>query len=173
MRSLAPPLLLARAAAEQQVAQASDELLEQLAAEGREGWRQVALREAREALALVTAGGTVDVRTAARLSVSLHDVAVRDEVATWALTESDAMLALASQVVRSVPPPDDAPACTLLAWVAYERGDGASVNVALDRALGSDPSYRLAGMLRAALDGGLPPSEIRRTMRGGKRRARS
>jgi hypothetical protein len=172
VQSLAPPVLLARAEAEQRIAEAEAELAELHLTEGREAWRDLVLAEAREALASVRTGAAVDARAAARLAVALHDVAVRDEMATWALDDSDALLSLVSQVVRRVPPPDDAPACTLLAWVAYERGHGAMVNVALDRALDSDPSYRLALLLEAALDGQMPPSQIRETMRAGRRRSR-
>lgn len=172
VQSLAPPVLLARAEAEQRLAEADEELAELLLAEGRAGWREAVLAQGREALALVAGGGAVDRSTLARLAIGVHDVAVRDEMATWALDDSDALLSLVTQVVRRVPPPDDAPACTLLAWVAYERGHGAMVNVALERALDSDPSYRMALLLQAALDGQLPPSEIRRTMRAGRRRSR-
>jgi hypothetical protein len=172
VQSLAPPVLLARAEADQRIAEADSELTELHLTEGREAWRDLVLAEGREALAHVASGGTVSARSAARLAVALQDVDVRDEMATWALDDSDALLSLVTQVVRRAPPPDDAPACTLLAWVAYERGNGAMVNVALDRALDSDPSYRLALLLQAALDGQLPPSEIRRTMRAGRRRAR-
>lgn len=172
VQSLAPPVLLARAEAEQRIAEADAALSELLLTEGRPAWREAVLGQAREALALVSGGGTVDRLSLARLAVALHDVGVRDEMATWALDDSDALLSLVTQVVRIVPPPDDAPACTLLAWVAYERGHGAMVNVALERALDSDPSYRLALLLQAALEAQTPPREIRRTMRAGRRRSR-
>jgi hypothetical protein len=77
--------------------------------------------------------------------------------------------------------PDDAPVCTLLAWTAYARGEGALANVALDRALAGRPDYSLALLLRAALDGGVHPDEVRSLARGteqvlrsrpGRRRAR-
>ena len=94
---------------------------------------------------------------------------MRDEVATWALERSDSLLSLAEQVARLTAPPADAPVCTLLAWVAYERGDGARANVALDRALASDPDYSLAVLLRRALDCGVTPREVRRTLRSTRR----
>jgi hypothetical protein len=97
--------------------------------------------------------------------VALHDVQVRDEVATWALEDSDGLLALVHQIAAQVGAPWDAPACTVLAWVAYSRGDGARANVALDRALQSDPQQSLALLLRSALDGALPPAEVRRLLR--------
>ncbi len=124
-----------------------------------------AVRQARDALALVAAGGTLDGPAAAVLALALHDVRVRDEVATWALDDDDALLALAHQVAAQVGAPWDAPVCTVLAWAAYCRGDGARANVALDRALRSDPQHALALLLREALDGALPPAEVRRTLR--------
>ncbi|UZN01654.1 DUF4192 domain-containing protein [Cellulomonas sp. S1-8] len=55
-----------------------------------------------------------------------------------------------------------APASTLLATVAWWQGDGARAAVLLDRALGDDPAYRLAHLLRGALDAGLAPGWARR-----------
>ena len=63
------------------------------------------------------------------------DVQARDAVATLILTREDELLSLLVQVARRVVPPDDAPVCTLVAWTAYARGEGALANVALDRAL--------------------------------------
>lgn len=125
--------------------------------------RTRALALAREALGKVAA--PLAPSTAAVLGVALHDVRVRDELATWALDDSDALLALLQQVARQVGPPWDAPVCTVLAWVAYCRGDGARANVALDRALRTDPDYSLALLLRSALDGALPPADVRRLLR--------
>jgi hypothetical protein len=115
-------------------------------------------------------GAVLDDDAAAGLAVALHDVVVRDEVATWALDRADGLLSLAEQVARRTAPPADAPVCTLLAWVAYARGDGARANVALDRALTTDPGHPLAGLLRQALDGGVTPREVRRTLRDTRRR---
>ena len=50
-----------------------------------------------------------------------------------------------------------APAC-LLAVTAWQGGDGALANIALDRALADVPGYSMALLLRDALVGGLPPS---------------
>ena len=103
------------------------------------------------------------------LSVALHDHRVRDEIATWSLRRSDALLSLLEQTARQVVPPFDAPVCTLLAWVAYARGDGSRVNVALDRALATDPAYSLANLLLTALEGGIAPREVRRMLKSTKR----
>jgi hypothetical protein len=52
-------------------------------------------------------------------------------------------------------------ASALLALTAYLRGDGALAGVALDAALNACPHHSLSGLLRAALDGGLPPELLR------------
>jgi hypothetical protein len=53
---------------------------------------------------------------------------------------------------------------SLLAFVAWQASDGALANVALDRALADNPRYSMAGLLRAALDCGAPPSVARLPM---------
>jgi hypothetical protein len=140
---------------------------ERVARSGLLAARTDGLARARAELSLVEGGGTV---TAAEdLAVLLHDVRARDEVATWSLECSDAVLALAEQVARRTPPPGDAPVCALLAWVAYLRGDGARANVALERALRSDPQHALALLLQAALERAVPPGELRETLRATRR----
>ena len=54
-----------------------------------------------------------------------------------------------------------APATTLLATLAWWQGDGARASVLLDRALQDDPAYRLALLLRTAVDAGLAPGWVR------------
>ena len=46
----------------------------------------------------------------------------------------------------------------LLAFVAWQSGDGALANVALDRALADDPGYSMALLLRQVINAGAPPS---------------
>jgi Domain of unknown function (DUF4192) len=53
-----------------------------------------------------------------------------------------------------------APAC-LLAFTAWQCGDGALANVALDRAVADTPGYSMALLLREALAAGVPPSAAR------------
>ncbi len=171
VRSLAPPVLPQAESAAQALELATAEWLQQRE-QGVETARACAVAQARAALGLVARGGVLDERAAARLAVALHDVRVRDEVATWSLKRSDALLALSEQVVRLVVPPFDAPVCTLLAWVSYARGDGSRANVALDRALETDPAYALALLLRQALDGAVPPRDVRRILRDTKRALR-
>lgn len=172
VRSLAPPALLQARACEQALDAAGLEWLRRREADGLEAARLADLAQARAALDLVAQGGLIDVATAALLAIALHDVATRDEVATWMLKRSDALLALTEQLVRLTVPPYDAPVCTLLAWICYARGDGSRVNVALDRALATDPDYSLALLLRTALDGAVPPRSVRKILKATRRALR-
>ena len=98
---------------------------------------------------------------AAALVVALVDRLVRDTVMTWALDDEEALLGLVLHLARRTPAPHDAPLCAVLAWLAHARGDGALANVALDRALASDPECSLAQLGRAGLDQQVPPAEVR------------
>lgn len=166
--SLAAPVLLAA----EQAGQVLDDAAEQWVgrwADDPEGACGGAVARARALLDAVSSGVPVDLEEAAALTVALHDHRVRDEIATWSLRRSEALLSMLEQTARQVVPPFDAPVCTLLAWVAYARGDGSRCNVALDRALETDPAYSLAGLLRAAVDGGIAPREVRRMLKSAKR----
>ena len=46
---------------------------------------------------------------------------------------------------------------TLLAFVAWQAGNGALANVALDRAVVADPNYSMAQLLRQIIASGSPP----------------
>jgi hypothetical protein len=103
------------------------------------------------------------------LVVALQDKRVRDEVATLALDDAEALLSLLLAMAKESTAPYDVPVCTLVALVAWVRGDGALANVALDRALDGDPRYGMALLLRAGLDGQLPPKEVRLWLRETRR----
>jgi hypothetical protein len=106
-------------------------------------------------------GGALEVETAARLAWGLHDIRTRDEIIGWSGgAQPGAFLALLADLVRTVPPPQDAPACTVLAWAAYRSGDGALAQCALDRATASDPAYNLALLLQHALDRAVNPARL-------------
>jgi len=47
-----------------------------------------------------------------------------------------------------------------LAVIAYRRGDGALAQVAVDRALRSDPTHRMAQLMLAVMAAGLHPSDL-------------
>lgn len=93
---------------------------------------------------------------------ALCDHRVRDACLPWcsgpgAVAAERLWMAL----VRATPAPERAEPAALLALVAYLRGDGALAGVALDAALQACPQHSLSGLLRAALDGGLPPEVLR------------
>jgi hypothetical protein len=162
--SLAAPTLLAARVAEQRLDAALESWLTEVDDKGLPAARDDAVAALRGAL---TATGELDV---AALVVPLLDIPVRDEVLLWALEDTDALLSLMLRLARECVAPYDVPVCTLVALVAWVRGDGALANVALDRALAGDPSYNLALLFRAGLDGQLPPSEVKRWLRRTRRR---
>jgi hypothetical protein len=107
-------------------------------------------------------------REIARLAWGLLDEEVRDRAMGLALDHApSAVEVLWTELTRRLPPPLDAAPATLLAVTAWVRGDGAMANVALDRALTSQPGYRLAQLLRSALDACMPPADVRRLVRDG------
>lgn len=57
--------------------------------------------------------------------------------------------------------PDRPAAPTLLALLAWWEGSGAAADAWLVRAARSEPGYRLAGLLRQAVDAGMPPGWVR------------
>lgn len=106
--------------------------------------------------------GRLTHRAVARMSVALLDRPFRDRIALHCLQETAAAAeSLWIDLLGRVPAPLDAAPATLLALSSWARGDGAMANVALDRALDSDPSYYLAQMVRTALDNAFPPSTVR------------
>jgi hypothetical protein len=105
-------------------------------------------------------------REVARLAWGLRDVDLRDRALGLALGGSAAAAeAIWTELTRRAPAPLDAAPATLLAVTAWVRGDGALANVALDRALASEPSYTFAALLRTALDACMRPAEVRRLIR--------
>ncbi len=75
----------------------------------------------------------------------------------------DAVERLLVDLCRRVDGPMACAPLTLLAWHSWARGYGALARVAVERALGHDPAYRLAELLRSALDNGLAPEWVAAT----------
>jgi hypothetical protein len=99
------------------------------------------------------------------LTVALKDLRVRDDA--WARMDPghrDVHRRLWTDVVRRAQPGHVAAPASLLAFVAWQCGDGALANVALDRALADDPSYSMALLLRQVISAGAPPSLARLPM---------
>jgi len=98
----------------------------------------------------------------AGILVALQDVRVRDTV-LWELLHipahswSDAADSLV-EVVRGAPDEYVAPPATLLAILRWQQGDGSRAGAAIERALGADPAYSLAGLVESCLITGMHPS---------------
>ncbi|GAB2937377.1 DUF4192 domain-containing protein [Rhodococcus aerolatus] len=105
----------------------------------------------------------------AGLAAALDDTRVRDACAGLAVTEhAGAAEQLWAHAARGLPRPWRAEPATLLALSCYVRGEGPSAGIALDAALESDPTHRLATMLRCGLDAAMPPSAARDVAEGGR-----
>lgn len=117
--------------------------------------------------------GRLDTDGVPALALGLHEVAIRDEVASWAVRRGPDLLGLLLAVSRLTAPPDDAPVCAVLGWTAYAGGDGALALVAVLRALETDPAYSMASLLLQAVDAAAPPAVIRTALRSTARELRS
>lgn len=103
----------------------------------------------------------LDEQDAARLAMTLHSKAVRDDVATWVADDEQPLLALVGELCRRTPAPYDAPVATLLGWLSYAVGGGAVVVIALERALTTDPDYELARLLLDLSSAQVRPAAVR------------
>jgi hypothetical protein len=103
---------------------------------------------------------------AARLLAGLADIGARDVVLGWAGDENtDQLLGLLLRLAPRAVEPLEAPVLTALAWVAYARGDGTLANIAIERALASDPDYTMARLVASGLEAGLHPKHVRAVSR--------
>ena len=165
--SLEPPGFLAAEAARQALIAAEDAAAARVVDAGLPAARTGAVRAFR-----VVLDAAADPRAArsdavvADLTVSLQDVVVRDEVLTWALHDQEPLLRVLLDLAARTVAPYDVPVCTMLAIVAWLRGDGGLANVALDRAWRGDPTYSLAALVREGLHQQMPPSVVRAWLRG-------
>jgi hypothetical protein len=101
-----------------------------------------------------------DVR-AARLLAGLVDIGARDVVLSWAgEKDTDGLLALLLALAGRATEPLNVPVLTVLAWVAYARGDGGLANVAIEGALSTDPGYTMARLVASGLESGLHPRHV-------------
>jgi hypothetical protein len=123
-------------------------------------------RAVREAVGVYRDGGRItDEDTFAWLAVSLVHLAVRDDA--WARMVPEhrqAHLALWADIVRRADGPWLPAPASLLAFTAWQAGDGTLANIALDRALAADPGYSMALLLRDILAAGVPPSQAQLPM---------
>jgi hypothetical protein len=99
------------------------------------------------------------------LGVALTDLRIRDDA--WARMlpgQVQAHLRLWTDVVRHVPARYVPAPASLLAFTAWQAGNGALANVAAQRALAADPGYSMALLLLEAIGAGMPPSAARLPM---------
>ncbi|HKE53034.1 MAG TPA: DUF4192 domain-containing protein [Actinomycetes bacterium] len=97
---------------------------------------------------------------AALLLTGLQDRRTRDLCMGWtAGARGRAAVELWTQLVRMAPPPLGAAPATVLAFVAWQRGGGAIVTLAIERALAHDPQDRLARLLADLVFGGVDPAD--------------
>jgi hypothetical protein len=120
----------------------------------------------REAFAASESGQRLSDAQAAWISVLLMALPVRDYA--WQLTnDSDGHGLLWTDLTRRARPDLAAgPAC-LLAYHAMLRGNGGLANIALQRAIDTDPDYSMAQLLRVAINTGLPPDVLRAVLAHG------
>ena len=163
--SVAAPVLLAAVQAEQDLERAQARHLRDRATTTPGVLRVAVVARAHALLDRTRDGRAVTGPEAAELAVAVQDLRVRDEIATWSLDDREPLLSLLLQAVRLVVAPYDAGVLALLAWVAYAEGDGALVNLALQRCLAGDPHHSLGGLLRQLIDCQIPPDEIRSLLR--------
>lgn len=94
---------------------------------------------------------------AAVLLTALADVHVRDTCLAWT---DDAAWWLWHDLIRLAPPGHVAPVATVIAVLAYQRGDGVMAAIATDHALTDRPGYGLARLVQASLHHAIPPEAI-------------
>jgi hypothetical protein len=123
-------------------------------------------RAVRDAIGVYRGGGRItDEDTFAWLVISLIHLAVRDDAWARMIPEHrQAHLALWADIVRRADGPWLPAPASLLAFTAWQSGDGTLANIALDRALSADPGYSMALLLRDILAAGIPPSQARLPM---------
>jgi hypothetical protein len=118
-----------------------------------------------EAIRRYRGGEELGIEFAAWVTLALRELRVRDDAWARMLPEhGDAHARLWADLTRLAQPGYIAAPASLLAFVAWQQGDGALANVALDRALTDNRRYSMAKLLRRALDSGAPPSMARLPM---------
>lgn len=65
------------------------------------------------------------------------------------------------ELTRACPAPERAEPACLLAFYAYQRGDGGIASIALDAAEEACPGHSLSKLIRSAVSAAFPPSEMR------------
>jgi hypothetical protein len=106
-----------------------------------------------------------DLDEIAWIGFALTDLRVRDDA--WARMDprfNEAHQRLWAHLVRMLPAEFVPAPASLLAFTAWQSGDGALASIAIERALSADPEYSMAKLIAEALQAGLPPSAARLPM---------
>ncbi len=147
-------------AMEQATRQAARVIARDLEAVGQDAVFDGLRRTVQDAIIRYRQGGTItEPAELARISLALRAVEVRDDA--WARMQPAhcaAHLKLWTDVTRHATPGRVPAPASLLAFVAWQDGDGALATIAVDRALADDPDYTMAKLIGQALHAGLPPS---------------
>ena len=118
------------------------------------------LAAVRAAIQTYRDGGSISSATGhAWLAFALTRLPIRDDA--WARMDPghrDAHRRLWADLVCRAQPGYVAAPASLLAFTAWQAGEGALANIALDRALADTPGYSMAELLRDLLGAGMPPS---------------
>ena len=102
-----------------------------------------------------------DQKLSAHVLGSLSDIQVRDfALGSHDEENIDVYWTMWRYLIRIAPPGYLAPVASLFAALSYEKGEGALAQRSLDRGLGDDPSYSLAGLLRRVFSAGWPPESF-------------
>jgi hypothetical protein len=121
---------------------------------------RVGRRAVQRAIGLYRTGGQLSQGSALTwIALMLQDLRVRDDA--WARMDArhnDAHRRLWTDVVRHAAQDCVAGPASLLAFTAWQAGNGALAVVAIDRALQADPAYSMAKLLSRAVEAALPPS---------------
>jgi Domain of unknown function (DUF4192) len=99
------------------------------------------------------------------LALVLSDIRIRDDA--WARMDPrfrEEHQQLWATIVRLAEREYVTAPAALLAFCAWQEGNGALANVALERALEADPGYTMAQLIRDAIASGIPPSAARLPM---------
>ncbi len=133
----------------------------QLATRDGHSWYREGLDRIIEAFERIIDEREISDAEVAWLGVLLTAIGIRDAAMTFIGRYADEThLRLWTELTRRVEPGYLAAPASLLAFVALGAGNGPLARVAVERALADDPGYRLAGLVREALDAGLPPSVV-------------
>jgi hypothetical protein len=127
---------------------------------------RIGRKEVQRAIRLYRSGGSIrSVGHLAWLAVLLGDIRVRDDA--WARMDPahrDEHCRLWGDILRGAATDWAAAPASLLAFTAWQAGNGALATLAVDRALAADPVYSMAHLLGSAIQAALPPSAARMPM---------